>query len=234
MVPIDGEVRENVGLLGSPAFEIPREVVSEQRFNPVPQTPAAHARLAAKNAFNFRTAVLHLTSQWVLLLGLMLIAAGASQLDAWAIVAAAAAAPFWVVAHGVLSERLSFIGFRMRAHNCTIHDPYFWWVERHWKLSETIVKYGFTGTPFRPMLMRWAGLTVGRKVFDDGSGISEKPLTKIGDNCCINAGCSIQGHSLEDGLYKSGRMVIGHGCTIGAAGFVHYGVRNGGQFSACR
>lgn len=227
MVPIDGEVRENVGLLGSPAFEIPRDVVNEQRFNPVPQTPAEHARLAAKNAFNLRTALLYLASQWILLLGLMLIAVSASQLETWAIVAAAAAAPLWVVAHGVLSERASFIGFQMRAHNCTIHDPYFWWVERHWKLSETIVKYGFTGTPFRPMLLRWAGLTVGRKVFDDGSGISEKPLSEIGDNCCINAGCSIQGHSLEDGLYKSGRIVIGDGCTIGAAGFVHYGVQMG-------
>ncbi len=233
MVPIDGEVRENIGLLGSPAFEIPREVVNGQRFNPVPQTAAEHARLAAKNAFNFRTAILHLTSQWALLFGLMLIAAGTGALygalGGWAIVLGAAVAPSWVIAHGVIVERLSLAGFRMRAHNCTIHDPYFWWVERHWKLGETIVKYAFTGTPFRPLILRLVGLTVGRKVFDDGSGIAEKALVEIGDNCCINIGSSIQGHSLEDGLFKSDRIVIGQGCTIGAAGFVHYGVCLGGN-----
>ena len=34
----------------------------------------------------------------------------------------------------------------------------------------------------------------------------------------------LQGHSLEDGVFKSDRIVIGDGCTIGANGFVHYGV----------
>ena len=33
MVPIDGEVREGVGLLGSPGFEIPRSVERDTRFD---------------------------------------------------------------------------------------------------------------------------------------------------------------------------------------------------------
>jgi hypothetical protein len=34
----------------------------------------------------------------------------------------------------------------------------------------------------------------------------------------------LQGHSLEDGVFKRDRLVIGEGCTIGASAFVHYGV----------
>lgn len=231
MVPVDGEVRENVGLLGSPPFEIPREVVNGQRFNPIPQTEEDKARLAAKNAFNFRTGLLHLTSQWCLLFGLMLIAAATGALygalGTWSLVLGTALAPFWVLAHGIMSERFSLTGFQIGAHNCTIHEPYFWHVERHWKLGETLVKYALTGTPFRPMMLRLVGLKVGRKVYDAGAGIAEKKLVEIGDHCCINTGTSIQGHSLEDGLYKSDHIVIGNGCTIGPAGFVHYGVRMG-------
>ncbi len=33
MIPIDGPVRENVGLLGSPCFEIPRAVERDKNFN---------------------------------------------------------------------------------------------------------------------------------------------------------------------------------------------------------
>ncbi|MFY0611107.1 MAG: amino acid adenylation domain-containing protein [Hyphomicrobiaceae bacterium] len=231
MVPVDGEVRENTGLLGSPAFEIPREVVNVQRFNPVPTSAAELERLAAKNAFNLRTALLHLLAQWTLMFGLMLIVAGAAAtydaIGNWAAVVGAALAPTWVIAHGVIVERMSIAGFCMRANKCTIHDSYFWWVERHWKLSETAVKYAFPGTPFRPMLLRLIGLKIGRKVYEGGAGISEKLLVEIGDNCCINIGSSIQGHSLEDGLYKSDRIVIEDGCTVGPAGFVHYGVTMG-------
>ena len=35
MIPIDGPVRENVGLLGSPCFEIPRAVDRDKNFNSV-------------------------------------------------------------------------------------------------------------------------------------------------------------------------------------------------------
>ena len=54
MVPADGKVRRDVGLLGSPAFEIPRVVVNGKRFNPITSTAEEHARLTAKNKFNFK------------------------------------------------------------------------------------------------------------------------------------------------------------------------------------
>ena len=73
------------------------------------------------------------------------------------------------------------------------------------------------------MVMRLLGLKVGRKVFDDGSSIPEKQLVEIGDGATINAQVIIQGHSLEDGLYKADRIRIGAGATLAPCSFVHYG-----------
>ena len=36
MIPLDGQVREGVGLLGSPCFEIPRSVERDSRFDQLP------------------------------------------------------------------------------------------------------------------------------------------------------------------------------------------------------
>ena len=47
MVPIDGPVRENVGLLGSPAFEIPRSVSARRRVR-LPERPGRGAPPAAR------------------------------------------------------------------------------------------------------------------------------------------------------------------------------------------
>jgi non-ribosomal peptide synthetase-like protein len=229
MIPADGKVRQNVGLLGSPAFEIPRDVANGTRFNPIPSTTEEHARLAAKNRFNLNSALLYLTSQWMLLFGVMLISYVAAVLygsiGSAALVGGAILAPLFAIVHNIVADRISVRGIRLKPHNCTIHEPYFWHIERHWKLGQTMLRSAFAGTPLRPIVLRAMGLKVGRKVFDDGASIPEKDLVEIGDNCCLNAASAIQGHSLEDGLFKSDRIVIGNGCTIGTAAFVHYGVR---------
>jgi non-ribosomal peptide synthetase-like protein len=59
--------------------------------------------------------------------------------------------------------------------------------------------------------------------------IPERTLTTVGDFCTLDAGCVLQGHSLEDGIFKRDRLVIGDGCTIGASAFIHYGVVMGPQ-----
>ena len=65
MVPIDGPVRENVGLLGSPAFEIPRKVCRDRDMNASFDEQTRRARLRRKNSYNFVTALIFLASQWV-------------------------------------------------------------------------------------------------------------------------------------------------------------------------
>jgi non-ribosomal peptide synthetase-like protein len=228
-VPVDGPVRERVGLLGSPAFEIPRQVASRRRFDPVPVTAAGRARLAAKNRFNLRTMAFYLIMQWVLLFAVVLAgltgAAFYPDLGWPALAATFLALPAIVLGHALLSEWLSVAGIRITPQACTIHEPYYWWIERYWKFSETVLKYAFPGTPFRPMVLRLLGLKVGAKVFDDGSMIPEKALVEIGDHATLNAQVAIQGHSLEDGLYKADHVRIGAGATIGPAAFVHYGAR---------
>ena len=72
-------------------------------------------------------------------------------------------------------------------------------------------------------------MKVGRKVFDDGAQFLEKTLISIGDHASLNDAVTIQGHSLEEGLFKSDRIEIGRGCSIGTAAFVHYGVRMGDE-----
>jgi non-ribosomal peptide synthetase-like protein len=61
-------------------------------------------------------------------------------------------------------------------------------------------------------------------VFDDGCAIPEKTLVTIGDHASLNAGSTIQAHSLEDGTFKSDHITIGPGCTLGTYAFAHYGV----------
>lgn len=231
MVPVDGPVRENVGLLGSPPIEIPRETMGSDTFDPVPKTPEQKAKLRAKDRHNLLSALYAIAAIW----GLTTLLAVAGQI---AIAATAVFGPFsfaltfvgampLVLAYFILIEHWS-LGFKpLEPTQCTIHDHYFWRVERYWKFIMSPLKMGFRGTPFRPLALRLLGAKVGAKVYDDGSAISEKSLTSIGDNCCICGLVSLQAHSLEDGLFKCDRITIGDNCTLGRAAYIHYGVELG-------
>ena len=71
------------------------------------------------------------------------------------------------------------------------------------------------------------GVRIGRRVFDDGCTIVDKSLVTIGDDCVLNAGSVVQPHSQEDSAFKSDRITIGSGCTLGVGSHVHYGVTLG-------
>lgn len=83
------------------------------------------------------------------------------------------------------------------------------------------------GTPFKNLVSRLLGVRTGRRVFDDGAGLVEKTLVTIGDDVTLNVGSIVQAHSQEDGAFKSDRITIGSGCTIGIGAWVHYGVAMG-------
>src|SRR5213593_4528335 len=65
MVPLDGKIREGVGMLGSPSFEIPRSVERDSRFDHLRTGEALRRGLAAKNRFNRRTIGLFLFTRWL-------------------------------------------------------------------------------------------------------------------------------------------------------------------------
>ncbi|ANN17158.1 peptide synthetase [Amycolatopsis orientalis] len=228
LVPLDGPVRENVGLLGSPAFEIPRTVRRDTGFEHLGTGDGLRRGLRAKNRHNTVTILLYLLVHWLHLLGVLLIGTAAGALherSGWLAVGGGIVATLvFSVAYLMLAE-LAVQGFRaLRPRFCSIYDPVFWRHERFWKLSPARYLSLFDGTPFKPFLLRCLGVRIGRRVFDDGCAIPERSLVSIGDDCVLNQHTVVQGHSLEDGTFKSDHITIGAGCTLGTGSFVHYGV----------
>ena len=228
MVPIDGPMRENVGLLGSPSFEIPRMVSRDKELlNGVSEEQRKH-RLKFKNRYNTVTALLFVFAQWLMLFVTLAIWDRAlNYYTDWAEVAlfvavlltSGIAIPFYV-----LLERAS-LGFgKLKPRMVTIYDVAFWHHERHWKLSDSPITRLFPGTPFRPMILRMLGVKVGKRCYDGGANLTERSLVEIGDDVTLNEGCVIQAHSLEEGAFKSDYIRIGNNCTLAPAAFVHYGV----------
>ncbi|MEW2492902.1 Pls/PosA family non-ribosomal peptide synthetase [Streptomyces nodosus] len=231
MIPLDGEIREGVGLLGSPSFEIPRSVERDSRFDHLRTGEELRHQLAAKNRFNLRSITLFLLVRW--LHAFALTAFGLVSVNLYGAVGHLVIAGYLVITVGftalyyVLVERCVASFRRLRPQLCSIYDPYFWWHERLWKVPDHYLNV-FNGTPFKNVIWRLLGVRIGSRVFDDGCYLTERTLTAIGDDCTLNAGSKIQCHSQEDGTFKSDHSTLGDGCTLGVAAHVHYGVTLGG------
>jgi non-ribosomal peptide synthetase-like protein len=230
MVPIGGPTRRDVGLLGSPPFEIPRSVGRDHRFDRLRTGAEFHRRLAAKNRHNLGTIALFLLVRWVQVHILSVLAVlGATwyaQIGPLATATYVLCAAGFSLGYSILVERAAS-GFRaMTPRFCSIYDPYYWWHERFWKLSATGLGV-LNGTPMKNLAWRLLGVRIGRQIFDDGCSIVEKTLVSIGDGATLGAGSTLQGHSLEEGAFKSGYLTLGAGCTVATAAFAHYGVRIG-------
>ena len=231
MIPLDGEIREATGLLGSPCFEIPRSVERDSRFDHLRTGDELRTRLTAKNWYNLRTIGVLLATRWlhVFLISVFVLAA----FDAHREYGQAVMAAFFALAvlvtpvYFVLVER-TLRAFRpLRPTYCSIYDRYFWRHERLWKVPGEAYLHMFDGTPFKNLVWRGLGVRIGRRVFDDGCYLTERTLTAIGDGCMLNAGSKIQCHSQEDGTFKSDRTTVGAGCTLGVGAMIHYGVTMG-------
>jgi non-ribosomal peptide synthetase-like protein len=224
LVPTEGPVRSNVGLLGSPPFEIPRSTRRERALERLGDGQRRRL-LRAKNRHNAATITVVLlvraVQAWVSLLVVALGVDFYARFGTVVIPATLVALALLFLLSAPLLERAA-TGFRgLRPRECSIYDRSFWRHERLWKFYATPP---LAGTPFQPLLNRLAGVRVGRRVFDDGCTLPEKSLVTIGDDATLNSASVVQCHSLEDGLFISDRTVVGDRCTIGIGGFVHYGV----------
>jgi non-ribosomal peptide synthetase-like protein len=227
MVPIDGPVRENVGLLGSPCFEIPRSVERDNSVNAGLSAEVRRERIARKNVHNIVTAALFLLTRWFF----VVVSAGITEVGiefysdygTSALLAAAGLVSAISISYFSLIERASIAFHRLAPIMVSIYDPYFWSHERHWKLSDSPIMQAFPGTPFKNLVLWLAGVKIGRKVYDAGCSITERTLTEIGDGANLNEGSVLQAHSLEEGVFKSDLIRVGAGSTLGTAAFVHYG-----------
>ncbi|PUB17104.1 Pls/PosA family non-ribosomal peptide synthetase [Yoonia sediminilitoris] len=231
MIPTDGPLHANVGLLGSPAFEIPRAAKRDQSQSQDFAPSELKDRLRRKTAHNIGTLLAFVVINWAIVcvtigsLGMSILFY--PQYGLAALVAASLFASVAGVAYFVLVEWLS-LGFkRLQPQAVSMYEPYFWFHERHWKLSSTPLTRLFAGTPFKNIVSRLLGVRVGKMVFDGGAAFVEKTMIEVGDYTNLNTGCVLQGHSLEEGYFKSDRIRIGKSCTLGPSAFVHYGVNMG-------
>ena len=126
MVPIDGPMRENVGLLGSPSFGIPRSSCTGpnefQRLDAETRKIALHQ----KNTFNGWSQIEFLTAQWVQLSVTAAIIYTALnyyvRFGNTALVAGLVAEVVFSIGYLIFCERLS-LGFRrLKPTTCTILD----------------------------------------------------------------------------------------------------------------
>ena len=231
LVPIDGKVREGVGLLGSPSFEIPRTVERDSKFAHLMSEQELPRRLAAKNRHNLTTMGLFLLARWFLAFVATLI--GLSAVDEYSthgvsvVAATTVVTLLFSIAFGVLVERAS-TGFRpLKPKYCSIYDIDFWRTERFFKLEAGGVLGLLNGTPFKSAVLRVLGARIGKRLFDDGGQMAEKNLVTIGDDVTINASTWIQCHSQEDYAFKSDSITIGSGCTLGVGTEMLYSVTIG-------
>ncbi|MDT7642747.1 MAG: hypothetical protein QOC83_7035, partial [Pseudonocardiales bacterium] len=198
LVPIDGPVRENVGLLGSPSFEIPRSVARDTEFDQLKSPAELPRRLRAKLRHNLASMLTFLLFRWVQFFAVVILMTVAASLYGRFGEAAVAGGFVAVLVFNALFAALAeraVLGFRrLTPRFVSIYDPYFWRHERLWKVLATPV---FAGTPFRTLAWRLLGVRVGKRLFDDGAGIPEKTLVTLGDDVVLNAGAVIQCHSLE-------------------------------------
>lgn len=233
LVPIDGEVREGVGLLGSPSFEIPRSVERDLLVGHPRGTDQLRSRLAAKNRHNTAAMGVFLLTQWAYLFGALMLG---SVIDAFSDSSAGQVIAVGVifaelvfsVVYFAMVERLAILFSPLRPLHCSIYDRRFWRHERFWKVSMTAPYLQvFNGTPFKSIVWRMLGVRLGKRAFDDGCHFVEKTLVTLGDDVTLNVGSVIQCHSQEDGSFKLDGIKIGDRCTVGTGALVHYGVTMG-------
>jgi hypothetical protein len=234
LVPIEGPIRENTGLLGSPCFEIPRAVSRDRRMAESMDEATKRKRLRAKNAYNFVTAVLYLSKTWFLFSMLSVAAfltlALYPRFGFLSVFAFGAFALFLGVLWAWFVERCS-LGFkRLSPQIALVLDKYYWFHERHWHLFglNDIARF-FSGTPFKNAFSRLEGVRIGKRVFDDGVRWTEYSLIEIGDYANLNFDSVVWPHSLEEGVFKSDHIKIGAGCTLHTGSLTHYGVTMGEQ-----
>ncbi|HET9257995.1 MAG TPA: Pls/PosA family non-ribosomal peptide synthetase [Pseudonocardiaceae bacterium] len=231
MVPVDGDVREGTGLLGSPSMEIPRTVQRDTSFDDLASGDELRRRLSAKNRHNAITIGLFLLVWWIYFFVVTALTVTALNFyDSSRSTAIALAAfltlPFTVI-YFTLVERAVTAALPLRPLFCSIYDLRFWRHERFWKVPQIEYLAVLNGTPFKNVVWRLVGVRIGRRVFDNGCFITERTLTTIGDDVTLNEGSKIQCHSQEDGAFKSDHSTVGAGCTVGVGALVHYGVTMG-------
>lgn len=73
----------------------------------------------------------------------------------------------------------------------------------------------FRGSPFWTAYLRLNGARLGRGVYINTVHISDHNLLDFGDRVIIGSEVHVSGHTVEDGVVKTGRVRLGHQVTVG-------------------
>lgn len=78
------------------------------------------------------------------------------------------------------------------------------------------------GTPFLPMILRWFGASIGKRVWFGTTYLTEFDLVHVGDDATIGTEASLQTHLFEDRVMKMSTITIADGASIGTRAIVLY------------
>ncbi|MER7442462.1 Pls/PosA family non-ribosomal peptide synthetase [Micromonospora avicenniae] len=78
------------------------------------------------------------------------------------------------------------------------------------------------GTPFLPPVLRWFGVSIGRRTWIGTTYLTEFDLVRIGDDATVGTEVSLQTHLFEDRVMKMSVVTVGAGATIGTRAIVLY------------
>ena len=73
----------------------------------------------------------------------------------------------------------------------------------------------FRGSPLWTAYLRMNGARIGKRVFINTLSIGDHNLLELGDDVVIGADVHISGHTVEDGMVKTGGVRVGSHVTIG-------------------
>jgi serine acetyltransferase len=83
------------------------------------------------------------------------------------------------------------------------------------------------GTPVWSGYLRLCGARIGRRVYVNTLGLSDYNLLEFGDDVVIGSDVHIAGHTVEDGVVKTGAVRLGNGVTVGIGSIVEIGASAG-------
>lgn len=85
----------------------------------------------------------------------------------------------------------------------------------------------FRGSPFWTAYLRLNGARLGRGVYINTVHISDHNLLDFGDRVIIGSEVHVSGHTVEDGVVKTGRVRLGDQVTVGLGTTIEIGVSAG-------
>lgn len=85
----------------------------------------------------------------------------------------------------------------------------------------------FRGSPLWTFHLRLAGARLGRRVYINSLELNDYNLLEFEDDVVIGADVHLSGHTVENGMVKTGEVHLGRNTTVGVSSIVDIGVTTG-------